>query len=196
MQRKDKANLTKQKLFDSAVRLFKEHGYNNVTVSEICKNAGVAKGTFYVHYVSKEDIIKESYYCDMGDYVLNKYEELIKDKKLSVKEKIEKFLLCEIMFTTYAGYEMTCLAFVTNLSECIAKNSHHFERREFSKVLKELINEAKDKGDLLSKDNCDEIFLYVESFIRGFMASWCFANGQFDIVEKGKKYIKRFVDNL
>ena len=36
MQRKDKANLTKQKLFDSAVRLFKEHGYNNVTVSEIC----------------------------------------------------------------------------------------------------------------------------------------------------------------
>ena len=54
--RKEKAAETKRKIFETAVRLIKEIGYNNVTISEICKAAGVAKGSFYVHYNSKEDI--------------------------------------------------------------------------------------------------------------------------------------------
>ena len=50
--RKEKATKTKRKIFETAVRLIKENGYNNVTISEICKSAGVAKGSFYVHYNS------------------------------------------------------------------------------------------------------------------------------------------------
>ena len=65
LTRKEKAASTKRKIFETAVRLIKENGYNNVTISEICRAAGVAKGSFYVHYNSKEDSVQVSYYKDM-----------------------------------------------------------------------------------------------------------------------------------
>ncbi|MDS1002081.1 TetR/AcrR family transcriptional regulator [Clostridium sp. FAM 1755] len=197
MLRKEKAILTKNKVFETAIKLIKEKGYDNVTVSQICEKAGVAKGTFYVHYKSKEDIVKESYYSDMGVFVLKQYQNLIlKDENMSIKDKIKKFLISELMFTSYAGYEMTCRAYVTNLTESISKDSKHFERREFTKDLKLLILEGINQKIFETKQTEDEIFLYLESFVRGLMASWCFSNGEFDIVEKGERYINEILKKL
>lgn len=190
MLRKEKAVLTKNKVFETAIELIKEKGYDNVTVSQICEKAGVAKGTFYVHYNSKEDIIKESYYSDMGQFVLKQYQNSIsQDENMSIKDKIEKFLISELMFTNHAGYEMTCRAYVTNLTECISQDSKHFERRGFAKILKMLILEGIDQKVFETEQTGEEIFLYLESFVRGLMASWCFLNAEFDIVKKGEKYI-------
>jgi AcrR family transcriptional regulator len=41
----------------SATALFLEKGYSNLTISEIAKNAGVAKGSIYKYFESKEDIV-------------------------------------------------------------------------------------------------------------------------------------------
>lgn len=197
MLRKEKAILTKNKVFETAIELIKEKGYNNVTISQICEKARVAKGTFYVHYKSKEDIIKESYYSDMGKFVLEQYEKLIsKNKNMNIKDKIEKFLISELMFTNHAGHEMTCRAYITNLTESISEDSKHFERRGFTKDLKLLILEGVNQKIFETKQTADEIFLYLESFVRGFMASWCFSNGEFDIVEKGEIYIHEILKKL
>lgn len=69
--RKRQAEQTKRKIFETAVSLIKEKGYGSITISEICTVAGVAKGSFYVHYKSKEDIVRESYYADMGEYTID-----------------------------------------------------------------------------------------------------------------------------
>ena len=41
--RKDKAADTKKRIFETSVALIKSKGYDNVTISEICKAAGLAK---------------------------------------------------------------------------------------------------------------------------------------------------------
>ena len=197
MLRREKAILTKNKIFETAIEIIKEKGYTNVTISQICKKAGVAKGTFYVHYKSKEDIIKESYYSDMSQFVLKQYEKLIsKNKNMSIKDKIEKFLISELMFTNHAGHEMTCRAYVTNLTESISEGSKHFERRGFTKDLEMLILEGINQKVFETKQTADEIFLYLESFVRGLMASWCFSTGEFDIVKKGEIYIHEILKKL
>lgn len=197
MLRKEKATLTKNRLFEAAIELIKKNGYDNVTISEICTHAGVAKGTFYVHYNSKEDIIKESYYSDMDQFVLNTYQNLIsQNRDLSIKDKIGIFLMSELMFTAHAGYEMTCRAYVINLTECISKDSSHFKRRRFAEELKILISQGVTEKAFETDQTEDEIFLYLESFVRGLMASWCFSNGEFDIVRKGEKCISELLKNL
>ncbi|WP_297421823.1 TetR/AcrR family transcriptional regulator [Clostridium sp.] len=197
MLRKEKANLTKNKLFETAVELIKEKGYDDVTISQICEKAGVAKGTFYVHYKSKEDIVKESYYSDMSHFVLKQYEKLIsEDKIINIKKKIEKFLEAEFMFVNHVGHIMTCRAYLTNLSECMSGNSKHFERRDFSNELKKLISEGANQHIFETNQTEAEIFLYLESFVRGLMVSWCFSNAEFDIVKKGKKYIAEILEKL
>jgi len=87
--RKEKAADTKNKIFETAVTLIKDKGYDNVTVDEICRTAGLAKGSFYVHYKSKEDIVRESYYTDMGAYISKHYTEFtVSNPDMSVIERI------------------------------------------------------------------------------------------------------------
>lgn len=46
-------------IIQTAIALFGEKGYDATTVEEIAQNAGIAKGSFYLHYPSKDSIYKE-----------------------------------------------------------------------------------------------------------------------------------------
>ena len=49
-------NRTKRKIFNTAIKLFAEKGYDNSSVEDITAIAGVAKGSLYYHFSKKEDI--------------------------------------------------------------------------------------------------------------------------------------------
>ena len=44
-------------IIDAALRLFREKGYENVSVNDICARAGIARPTFYLNFSSKRGII-------------------------------------------------------------------------------------------------------------------------------------------
>lgn len=44
-------------IMDSAIRLFREKGYEAVSVNDICKAANIARSTFYLNFAGKKDII-------------------------------------------------------------------------------------------------------------------------------------------
>ena len=50
---------TKEKIQEQAIKLFKEYNYDQVTVMQICKAAGITKRTFYYHFSSKDEIVDE-----------------------------------------------------------------------------------------------------------------------------------------
>jgi len=55
--RKLKAIETRKKIYTSAEQLFKKHGFENVSVDSIVEMANVSKGSFYVHFDSKNALI-------------------------------------------------------------------------------------------------------------------------------------------
>ena len=50
---------THQRIYDTAMRLFQEHGFENVSVGQIASGAGVTGPTFYAHYQSKEHLVMQ-----------------------------------------------------------------------------------------------------------------------------------------
>ncbi|UNO41915.1 TetR/AcrR family transcriptional regulator [Streptomyces sp. MST-110588] len=50
---------TRRKLFDAAVTLIAEQGFSSTTVDEIADRAGVAKGTVYYNFASKNVLYEE-----------------------------------------------------------------------------------------------------------------------------------------
>jgi len=50
---------TRERLVSAAMELFARKGFDKTTVDEIVARAGVAKGTFYLYFKSKDDLIKE-----------------------------------------------------------------------------------------------------------------------------------------
>lgn len=52
-----RGQVTKRALFQAAEDVFGEVGFNRASVSEITRRAGVAQGTFYIHFQSKKDLM-------------------------------------------------------------------------------------------------------------------------------------------
>jgi AcrR family transcriptional regulator len=89
--RDEKKIETKNNIFEAAGRLFKEKGYEDTTVDEITREAGIGKGTFFNYFPTKEALLM--------DFVQQK-EELVYDlvlkevkKNTSVREKIKNVLV-------------------------------------------------------------------------------------------------------
>jgi AcrR family transcriptional regulator len=51
--------MTKRALFQAAEKVFGQYGFNRANISEITRLAGVAQGTFYIHFKSKRDLLEK-----------------------------------------------------------------------------------------------------------------------------------------
>jgi AcrR family transcriptional regulator len=56
-RREEKRRQTHARIFDEAMRLFRERGFDAVAVGDIARAAGVSVPTFYAHYESKDHLI-------------------------------------------------------------------------------------------------------------------------------------------
>jgi AcrR family transcriptional regulator len=64
----------KTQILEAAIRLFAENGFHSTSIQEIADAAGVAKGSTYLYFKSKDDIllsIFDNYYLKMFDDIMN-----------------------------------------------------------------------------------------------------------------------------
>ncbi len=59
---------TKMLILSSARTLFSEKGYDQTPVEEICALAGIAKGTFFYHFESKQAIVRYIVAMQLQEY--------------------------------------------------------------------------------------------------------------------------------
>ncbi len=57
----DKGEQTRNLIFTSALKLFREHGFDATTMQGIATHSGVAKGAAYSYFPSKEALIQAHY---------------------------------------------------------------------------------------------------------------------------------------
>src|SRR5712672_1356677 len=59
LQAREQRNDKRARILDAAVKMFAERGYFSSTVAEIARAAGVADGTIYLYFKSKDDLLFE-----------------------------------------------------------------------------------------------------------------------------------------
>jgi AcrR family transcriptional regulator len=65
-----KRDETHQRIYETGMRLFQEHGYDHVSVGDIAAAAKVSVPTFYAHFQSKEHIVMPMPTQDEVDQIL------------------------------------------------------------------------------------------------------------------------------
>ena len=74
-------------IINAAEKLFNEKGFENTAVSDIVKSIGVAQGTFYYYFKSKDDVFNA-----IAEEFINEFMEsfalIVDDKNLSTVEKV------------------------------------------------------------------------------------------------------------
>ena len=94
---KEKMNKTKRRIFNTAVQIFAEKGYDNASVEEITAIAGVAKGSLYYHFAKKEDIF--DMLLEEGLKLLKNNIEIKTRNCSTALEKIKAIILVQIKVT-------------------------------------------------------------------------------------------------
>jgi len=59
----------KDAIIDAATRLFATKGYNETSTAEVAREAGVAQGTLFYHFKTKEGIMLEAFHAMMDTYL-------------------------------------------------------------------------------------------------------------------------------
>ena len=57
---RERMSVNRRRILDVASRLFREKGFDAVSVSEVMKAAGLTHGGFYGHFSSKDDLVAEA----------------------------------------------------------------------------------------------------------------------------------------
>jgi len=80
----------RQRLIDAALRAIKKRPYEQISVAEIVREAGMSSRSFYDHFVSKEGIVAEIV-RDRGRVLIGTLEEIYRSTKNDV-ERVDRAL--------------------------------------------------------------------------------------------------------
>lgn len=98
----NKVNENKKKkeelLYRAAYDLFIEKGINNTTIDDIVKKAGVAKGTFYLYFKDKYDIIDRIILKKSSNLIIKAIKEMEARGLDDFEDKTLYFINCIIKF--------------------------------------------------------------------------------------------------
>ena len=87
-------NKTKRKIFETSMKLFAEKGYDATSIEEITATVGVAKGTLYYHFSSKEEIF--DFLVEEGIKLLQNSIDIKTAKYTNYIDKIKAIVLIQI----------------------------------------------------------------------------------------------------
>ena len=87
-------NKTKRKIFETSMKLFAQKGYDATSIEEITATVGVAKGTLYYHFSSKEEIF--NFLVEEGVKLLQNSIDIKTEKLPNYIDKLKAIVLIQI----------------------------------------------------------------------------------------------------
>lgn len=151
-------NKTKRKIFETSLKLFSEKGYDATSIEEITATVGVAKGTLYYHFSSKEEIF--NFLVEEGMKLLINSIEIKIAKCDNVLDKIKAVSL--IQLKAVAKYENLLTIVLSQVWGNETRNVFCKQKViEYIDVIQKIVQEGVDNGDIV---NCNAEMLASEIF--------------------------------
>jgi len=176
----------KEKIVAAAWELFGEKGYEATTLNDIIARAGIARGTFYYHFNSKETL-------------LNTLSVLLDEKYKEIEETIpadmtayDKLLYINYYIHSFMGetidYNLLANQYAGQLlrggdSNLLDRNRYYF------KLLAKFIEEGQKKDEIITSMTSSEIVNYYSMCERALVTDWCMNNGSYSLGEVSKEYM-------
>ena len=142
-------NKTKRRIFNTAIKLFSEKGYDNTNIEEITAIAGVAKGSLYYHFSKKEDIF--DLLLEEGEkLLLNNIEIKTKDCATAL-EKIKAVILIQVKVTVRYEHFINIV-----LSQIWGQEARNIKCKKvvykYINEIKKIIDEGIENGEFYPGD--------------------------------------------
>ncbi len=141
---KNKKLETENSIFEAAMDLFQNKGFVHTTMQDISERAGVAKGTVFNYFTSKEEILLK-----FGRMRVAELKELVRTfpPELDTKTKIIQTLTADYS-NVMKSKEMARIALVEAYKYDWVYTLEAQNRMELASIYTKILSEGKKKGDI------------------------------------------------
>jgi len=179
-------------IIEAAVKVFAENGYHQSKISKIAEVAGVATGSVYLYYKSKEDIVLKIF--DQLWLKLSKeLEQTIQRTDLDPVTKLDSII--DILFDSFTVNPALAIVFVNEQNQLIQQGKGSVSKlyKGFLDLSEKILREGVDKK--IFNTNIDIILYrdFVTGGLRALLHEWARRPEDFplDRIRQNVKYIAK-----
>lgn len=172
---------TKEKLLKATKELLKTKGFSAINVSDITKEAGVAKGSFYTYFKRKEDVILE-----IGKDAFSKImQDVAKMENIDIIQKLTFYYQAFIKAVEYYGIYV-CSEWIRD----VLNNKNGQKLAYDIQMLTEFLKQAVQNKELKKDTPIELLVQIIITQLYGMMTCWCMSDGKFEPLEWSERFCK------
>lgn len=184
-----KSRETKARIFNAAKHILQKQGYEELSIKNICEEAGVSNGSFYHHFKTKDDLL--SYYIEEQPSIDPDLLDLPSNKE-EAKDAIIYVYLNYVHYCQELGVE-----FMANYYTPKNQSLNPLIRTERPYpivTVRNYLQKCIDAKVLTLKRPLEEITTDIRMIVIGNVFEWCLKNGNADFEGNMRRSLENYLN--
>ncbi|MCI8711381.1 MAG: TetR/AcrR family transcriptional regulator [Ruminococcus sp.] len=190
-RQQQKSKETKERIFRAAKRILKKKGYEELSIKNICEEAGVSNGSFYHHFKTKDDLL--SYYIEEQPSIRPELLELPKDAA-EAKAAIVQVYLNYVRYCRELGVEF--MAGYYNPKNQALNAVIRTKRPYPIMTVQAYVEKALAAGRIGLNVEIEAFTTDVRMIVIGNVFEWCLRDGQTDFEGNMTRSLGKYLDGV
>ena len=190
-RQQQKSKETKDRIFRAAKRILKKKGYEELSIKNICEEAGVSNGSFYHHFKTKDDLL--SYYIEEQPSIRPELLELPKDAA-EAKAAIVQVYLNYVRYCRELGVEF--MAGYYNPKNQALNAVIRTKRPYPIMTVQAYVEKALAAGRIGLNVEIEAFTTDVRMIVIGNVFEWCLRDGQTDFEGNMTRSLGKYLDGV
>ena len=186
-----KSKETKAKIFRAAKHILQKQGYEQLSIKNICEEAGVSNGSFYHHFKTKDDLL--SYYIEEQPSINPDLLDMPRNAA-EAKAAIIQVYLNYVHYCQELGVE-----FMSNYYTPKNQSLNPLIRTERPYPIVTVHNYLKKAidADIIKPDrDLEDITTDIRMIVIGNVFEWCLKSGEADFEGNMRRTLRIYLDGL
>lgn len=188
-RQQQKSRETKEKIFQAAKRILQKKGYEELSIKNICEEAGVSNGSFYHHFKTKDDLL--SYYIEDQPKIDPDLLEL-PDNVEGVKAGIIQVYMNYVRYCRELGVEFMSEYYDTKNQALNA--AIRMERPYPIITVQKYVEKAEQAGVVSLNVSIEEFTTDIRMIVIGNVFEWCVKHGEADFEGNMSRSLGKYLD--
>ena len=186
-----KSKETKARIFHAAKTILQKQGYDQLSIKNICDEAGVSNGSFYHHFKTKDDLL--SYYIEeqpsMDPDLLD-----LPSSAAGTKEAIISVYLNYVHYCEELGVEFMANYYTPKNQSLnpLIRTERPYPIITVHDYLKRVI----DAGIISPPANLEDITTDIRMIVIGNVFEWCLKSGDADFEGNMRRSLTTYLNGL
>ncbi len=197
--RQKKSRETKERVFTTVQRLLREYDYSALTVKNICSEVGIANGTFFHFFKSKDDMLARYLNEGFKGYLDSLGVDLDAEPDFSthsLKDQIIEIYLHYADYCQLSGVDFISDYYSTS-NQALAV--HLSENGEPGDIVSErivlMVNAAKEKGLVNPATDSEQVERDLCTVVKGSVFDWCLSCGGSEFKSVIERLLGIYIDS-